>query len=286
MTATAHRPQPTPARDTSPPRRRRTVLAVAAALAASGLGVGLAMTVGGSAASSASAYGYYQSVMGRYGIGPSTMMGGSGYGWMTGPSGYGWMMGGASAPGWMTGGALPGFMAGGGADPGQVMGSLFAGSPGPRVSAAEATRLGAEVPAGAGIDRAADTVAFSTTTVRLTVVASPSMPAENFRIAGLTDPTIVVPAGARISIRFINADGDMAHGLVVTSSEAASSWMPMMTSGPAFPGAAVWFLGGSTSAGMHEATVDFTASTPGSYRYLCPVPGHAREGMAGTLTVR
>lgn len=24
----------------------------------------------------------------------------------------------------------------------------------------------------------------------------------------------------------------------------------------------------------------------GSYQYLCPVPGHAREGMAGTLTVR
>jgi DNA-binding transcriptional LysR family regulator len=25
---------------------------------------------------------------------------------------------------------------------------------------------------------------------------------------------------------------------------------------------------------------------PGSYQYLCPVPGHAREGMAGILTVR
>ena len=27
------------------------------------------------------------------------------------------------------------------------------------------------------------------------------------------------------------------------------------------------------------------AGTPGTYRYLCPVPGHAKKGMAGTITV-
>jgi uncharacterized cupredoxin-like copper-binding protein len=39
-------------------------------------------------------------------------------------------------------------------------------------------------------------------------------------------------------------------------------------------------------AGIHAGTIDFTATTPGSYQYLCPVPGHAREGMAGSFTVR
>jgi hypothetical protein len=37
---------------------------------------------------------------------------------------------------------------------------------------------------------------------------------------------------------------------------------------------------------MHEGTLAFTATTPGTYRYLCPVPGHAQKGMTGTFTIR
>jgi len=58
-----------------------------------------------------------------------------------------------------------------------------------------------------------------------------------------------------------------------------------MTTRTAFPGAALWFLGNPTSAGTHAGTLTFTASTAGTYRYLCPVPGHAQKGMAGTFTV-
>jgi nitrite reductase (NO-forming) len=36
---------------------------------------------------------------------------------------------------------------------------------------------------------------------------------------------------------------------------------------------------------MHAGTLSFTAGAPGTYRYLCPVPGHAQEGMAGTFIV-
>ena len=54
---------------------------------------------------------------------------------------------------------------------------------------------------------------------------------------------------------------------------------------PAFSGSAVWFLGNPTSAGMHAGTLTFTAGKSGTYQYLCPVPGHARSGMAGTFTV-
>lgn len=66
---------------------------------------------------------------------------------------------------------------------------------------------------------------------------------------------------------------------------AASSPGPMMTAAPSFPGAALWFLG-SPGDGMRAGTLAFTAAAPGSYQYLCPVPGHARAGMAGALTVR
>jgi rusticyanin len=178
-------------------------------------------------------------------------------------------------------------MMGSGTDPGKVMGTLFANAPGPRVSAAQAAALGSQAPAGARVSKASNTVTFTTATARLAIVASPSGgPDETFRVAGLVNPAIVVPAGALVAIQLVNADSGTAHGLVITASAANASWMPMMTARPAFPGSALWFLGSPTSAGLHEGTIAFTATTPGTYRYLCPVPGHAQKGMAGTFTVQ
>jgi len=215
------------------------------------------------------------------------MMGGSGSdGWMMGQAGYEWMFGGTSAPGWMRGAALPASMTGTGTDPGQVMGRLWADAPGPRVSAAQATVLGSQVPAGASVNRAAGTITFTTTAVRLTILASPSGgPDETFRAAGLTNPDIIVPVEAHVAIQVINADTDTAHGLVITTSQAVTSPMPMMTAPSAFTGSALWFLGNPSAAGMHAGTLTFTATTAGTYRYLCPVPSHAQQGMTGTFTV-
>ena len=287
-------------------RKRISVLAGVAALAAAGLGTGVAIAASGSpgqpaaaassaapaaqaspAASAGPGYSWYRSMMsGNYG-GTTTMMGGGSYGWMMSGTGYQWMTGGTGVPGWMHGGTLPGTMMGTSTDPGKIMGSLWASAPGPRVSSQQATALGSQVPASARMDRAANTITFTTTTVRLAVLASPSGgPDETFRIAGMTNPAIVVPAGARVSIEVINADPDTAHGLVITAGNAASSWMPMMTTRPAFTGSALWFLGNPTTAGMHAGTLTFTASTPGTYHYLCPVPGHAQKGMTGTFTIK
>ena len=280
-------PPPTGPSPQKPGLRRRVVVAIigVAVVAAAGLGIGLAVGTDRSSSNpgAATGYSYYQSMMGRFEIG--SMMGSSNYGWMIGRSGYGWMMGGATAPGWMTGGSLPGFMMGTKSDPGKVMGALFANAPGPRVSPAEAASLGRQAPSGTTVDRASNRVTFTSRSVRLVVLASPSMPAENFHIAGMVNPTVVVPIGAHVRIELVNTDSDMAHGLVVAANGPASSWMPMMTAAPAFPGAALWFLGNATSAGMHEGTLAFTATTPGSYQYLCPVPGHAQEGMAGAFDV-
>jgi rusticyanin len=258
--------------------------AAAAVAVAAGVGIGVAASGGGS--SSQASYSYYQSMMGRYGRGTGSMMGGSGGGWMMGRSGYTWIMGGAAAPGWMMGNPLPGFMLGSSTDPGQVMGRMFADAPGPRVSPAQATTLGNQVSAGASVDRAANRITFAGTSIDFAVVASPAgVPDETFRIAGLINPTIVVPPGAHVSLQLVNADPDTAHGLVVTTSGARSSWMPMMVNPPAFPGAALWFLGNPTSAGMHTGTLRFTVGAGGTYQYLCPVPGHAQKGMVGTLVV-
>ena len=277
-------------------RKQTVILAGAVVIAAAGVGTGAAIAASSSpggpatAASASSAaspgYSWYRSMMNGY-YGGGSMMGGSSAGWMMSEAGYRWMTGGAASPGWMTGGSLPGMMMGGGTDPGKVMGSLWANAPGPRVSAAQAAALGGQIPAGAQVDRAANTLTFTTATAALTIVASPSGgPDETFRAAGLTNPRVIVPAGARVSIQLVNADPDTAHGLVVTSAGAAGSWMPMMTARPAFAGSALWFLGNPTQAGMHAGTLTFTASAAGSYQYLCPVPGHAQKGMAGAFIVR
>jgi rusticyanin len=289
-------------------RKRNTILASVAVFAAAGLGVGVAVAVtGSSSAPSAPAanaaypspsYSWYQSMMGGY-YGNSTgpgMMGGSApygsYGWMMSQAGYRWMTGeSVTSPGWMTGALPAGMMStgmtGGRADPGTVMGRLFAPAPGPRINAAQATALSSRLPSGAQVSKAANAITFTTTTVRLTVLASPSGgPDETFRAAGLVNPHIIVPAGARVTIELINADSDTAHGLVITASDASASWMPMMTARPAFAGSALWFLGDATTAGMHAGTLSFPATTHGTYHYLCPVPGHAQEGMTGTFTIR
>jgi rusticyanin len=292
MTATITRPSTAPISPTPPPHRGRLAVAIAAAvLVAAAIGATLVLTLGGSSGNSSAetSYAYYQSMMGRFDIGGGSMMGGSDYGWMMGNSGYGWMMGGASvAPQWMQGQRLPGFIMRTSTDRGQVMGRLFAGAPGPRVSPSEAVALGNQVPAGAMVAKSANRITFAGSPMQLTVVASPpGNPDETFRVAGLVNPTIVVPRGARVTLTLVNADPDTAHGLVVTSTNAASySFMPMMTATEAFPGAAVWFLGNPTSAGMHEGSMTFTASTTGTYQYLCPVPGHAQKGMAGSFVVQ
>ena len=219
--------------------------------------------------------------------GGSSMMGGSGnYQWMMGTAGYQWMFGGTSAPAWMRGAVMPGSMMGTSTDPGKFMGQLWANAPGPRVSPSQAAQSGSQIPAGAHVNAGARTITFTTASVHLVAVASPAGgPDETFRIAGLVNPAITVPAGAQVSIQVINADPDTAHGLVITASSDVSSWMPMMTDRPAFAGSALWFLGNPTTAGMHTATLTFTATPPGTYHYLCPVPGHAQKGMTGTFTV-
>ena len=275
-------------------RNRISVLAGIAVIAAAGLGTGAAIAasgshgqpVGASSAYSTPGYPWYRTMMSGYYGGGMMMGGGSSYGWMMSQAGYRWMTGGTASPGWMTGGTLPGALMGTSTDPGKIMGSLFANAPGPRVSPAQATALGGQVPAGAQVSPAANTITFTTSTVRLTILASPSGgPDETFRAAGMVNPHIIVPAGAQVTIQLINGDPDTAHGLVITNGNAAASWMPMMAARPAFTGSALWFLGDPSAAGVHAGTLTFTAVAQGTYRYLCPVPGHAQEGMTGTFTV-
>ena len=163
-----------------------------------------------------------------------------------GPSGStpGWngmfgggMMGGGMM-GMMMGGGMMGMMRGG---PGGMMGVALANAPGPRVPLSEEKTLATAVPAGATVNRAGNAIAFSTRHVRLTMVSdSANVAGVNrmfFEIAGLRNPAVTVPAGATVTVQFVNADGDEAHLLAFSAAAPPFPFMAMMDAWPAFPGA-------------------------------------------------
>jgi rusticyanin len=167
----------------------------------------------------------------------------------------------------------------------QKAGTRLAGQAPQKVPIGQVKGLSQQAPAGASIDRPGDTITFTGTTVSFTVVAiAPGAPDMTFRVAGLSNPTIIVPQGARVTVRFINNDSDEAHGWLVTSNQP-----PFNFGQPAVPviaGAASGVIGDPVSGDDGGNTVSFTASTAGNYDYVCPMPGHAQMGMHGSFNVR
>ena len=167
---------------------------------------------------------------------------------------------------------------------GQEAGKRLAGNAPLNVGAAQVRTLGNQIPEGAGVDDCAGRLTFTTQAVSFVVEAvPPNNPDMTFRIAGLIDPTVVVPLGARVTVEFINADSDQAHGWVITGGQPPFAFRAAAP--PALPGASAAVIGDPTAAGHGARTVTFTASTAGTYQYLCPMPGHAQMGMHGTFIV-
>ena len=215
---------------------------------------GLAGTVGGSNGISSGSSWPYGMMSGIFGNGR-----GSGYGYgVMGGYGYGGMMGG------------------------------FGGSRiGSTVSASTVTRMGNAVPSGASVDRAQNRVVFSGRDVQLDVVGSPmGQKDETFRIAGLVNPTIVVPKGADVHVLFVNADDNMAHNFVITPARPPFAYVAMMQAPLAFSGAETPILGSQSGNFAESSNTSFVANSPGQYTYLCIVPGHAERGMYGSFIVQ
>lgn len=153
------------------------------------------------------------------------------------------------------------------------------------VSISQVRMLGDQVPAGASVDKAADTITFTHATVSFVMVAiPPGGPDMTFRVAGLTNPDIVVPQGSQVTVEFISADTDEAHGWLVTNQQPPFSFGQSRQ--PAISGASAGLIGDPTTAGDGARTVTFRADPAGTYQYICPMPGHAQMGMHGTFTVR
>ena len=168
---------------------------------------------------------------------------------------------------------------------GREAGTALAGDAPLTVDAAEVQTLGNQVPPGAKVDACADRITFSKPAVTLVIEAVPKTnPDMTFRIAGLVNPTVVVPRNAQVSMEYINADSDEAHALVITRTQPPFAFRPAVQ--PAFPGSAAGPIGDPTTAGHGARDLTFKATASGTYQYLCPMPGHAQMGMHGTFVVR
>ena len=120
------------------------------------------------------------------------------------------------------------------------------------------------------------TLLFHQKIVRLIARSGPASDMLSYRIDGLRNPTVVVPAGATVQALFLNTDDDMTHNLRF-GLQHSSSVLSVGT--PNLPH--------KTQSAFHasEVTLHLPAK-PGTYYYYCTVPGHAPGGMYGTLIVR
>jgi len=171
-------------------------------------------------------------------------------------------------------------------DPGQMMGQMMSGTAPEYVGQAQARSLGEQIPTGATINKAHNRLILHGQNVHLVVLASPEGgPDMAFRIAGLTNPVVAVPTGAAVTVQFINGDTDTSHGWELANRQESFAYMPMMGSSLALPGSSAMPLGIPSKDGWPAETISFSVNSPGTYTYLCPVPGHAQKGMHGEFLV-
>lgn len=140
---------------------------------------------------------------------------------------------------------------------------------------------------GAVINRLADSVSYSGKNVTLVALASPhGEPNMTWEIDGLVNPTVRVPAGADVRVVLVNTDWGYMHGFELTTTSPPYSFMAMMDINSDF---LLMPLPERTTQALSTARYPVRSGQPhlsaGTYHYLCPVPGHAEQGMYGTLKV-
>lgn len=140
---------------------------------------------------------------------------------------------------------------------------------------------------GATIDRKTNTVSYAGNSVTLVALASPhGAPNMTWEIAGLVNPTVVVRSGTQVTVELVNTDWGYLHGFELTTTPPPYAYMAMMGAASnllmmPLPARTTKSL---TNAAYHTSSATLMASA-GTYYYLCPVPGHAQQGMHGVLQV-
>jgi plastocyanin len=122
---------------------------------------------------------------------------------------------------------------------------------------------------------------FTTNNIRLIVLTGPEDDMLSYRIQGVRNPNLVVPAGATLRILFINIDVDMRHD--IRFGHVAGEF----TATPEIQGTAgsakVNSRGSSDLIEAEDLVIKATEN--GAYKYFCSVRSHANGGMWGNIFV-
>lgn len=124
-----------------------------------------------------------------------------------------------------------------------------------------------------------DTLWLPSGPVTIVIHASPPAHDLTFVIQGLVNPTLHVTAGARVTAIVVNEDPDMYHNWALSHNGPPFGGMPMMGEGMMMESA---MLDPPAGGGFWSQSFSFAVDA-GQYTYLCAYPGHAADGMYGTL---
>ena len=128
-------------------------------------------------------------------------------------------------------------------------------------------------------------VGFSGNRITIPVAAGvPGTAQKRFDVHGQVNPTIVVPAGARLRFELGNAS-PMPHGLAVTRKAPPYPANVKSEIKPPIAGTGYVNPDGSKKK-LHVGGTGWFTLKPGTYYYVCPVPTHAHDGMYGKLIVK
>lgn len=124
------------------------------------------------------------------------------------------------------------------------------------------------------------TLTFTAKEIRLIVITGPEDDMLSYRIHGVRNPTLVVPAGATLKVLFVNVDIDMRHDVRFghVSGEFVSSPPITETAGSQK-------LTAVADGVMQAEELAIKANENGMYKYFCSVGAHAKGGMWGNIAV-
>lgn len=166
--------------------------------------------------------------------------------------------------------------------------NIARGTSGGLVPATKMQALAAQ--AAHAVTTSGDTLTYATKAVTLVALGAPgNRPGMYWQIDGVDGPggpTVSVPAGATVTVEFADGDPGHRHGFELTTASPPYNRMAMGEGNIAAPGAFIMPVPPPNGDQWHAATVTFQAPAPGTYHIICPVPGHAQQGMWATFIVR
>ena len=162
------------------------------------------------------------------------------------------------------------------------------GAPGELVPASRMKALAAN--GRRAIDQRGSTLTYRSRHVTFVALEAPgSRPGMYWQLDGVDGahgPTVSVPAGAIITVDFADGDPGHPHGFELTTAAPPYPRMATMAGRIAAPGAFIMPVPPPEGNLWYAATISFHAPSAGTFYIICPVPGHAQQGMWAKLVVR